>query len=299
MAQCFAIGAMQNIDAIKAVLNREFELLEVEGIKVSVKERPAGKLSFLFCYLNDFNSLSQAAKNAQLVFKRYIAEAVSELILNQWEQFLIHSIIKENYYYFDQGEKETIFQQALLSLENKGPIPGSSFYCRMSRKRKVLGKLQDFLSNNNQIIIEGFIRFRLKEYLKELEEIVDTTVDDFLLEKDYKEFVQLLKYFISIQNTHIELVHVVFYRDGFFKLFDEQKKEIESGILEEMFQELLHWEISYEDLLVTILVSLAPRQIVFHGTADESNTSFSRKTIRDIFPGSVKECGGCDLCLKQ
>ena len=295
MAQCVAIGAMQNIGLVKAKLNREFDLLEAKGLKVSMVENPAGKFTFLFCYLADCSRWPYATEDAQVVFKQYIAEAISDLILDQWEQSLIHNMIRENYYYFEPGEREIVFQQALKYAGTEDEVP--CLY-RVRRKSRILRKLVEFLHHDNQIIIEGFIRFRLKEYLNELEGVVDKAVDDFLVEKDYREFVQLLRYFMEIQGSQIDLVHVVFYPDGVFKLFDDQKRIVRSGILEEMVQELARWEISYGDLLVSVLVSLAPRQIVFHAPAGE-HTSVIQRTIRDIFSGLVKECPGCDLCLKQ
>ena len=41
----------------------------------------------------------------------------------------------------------------------------------------------EYFESSNTIILDGFINFRLKDYLKDLEEIVEKAVDNFLMEK--------------------------------------------------------------------------------------------------------------------
>ena len=44
----------------------------------------------------------------------------------------------------------------------------------------------DYFDNSNSIILDGFVNFRLKDYIKDLEEIVDKAVDDFLTDREYR-----------------------------------------------------------------------------------------------------------------
>lgn len=297
MLPYIAIGTINNADLVKERLQQEFKILAGEGITVKLEENPTGRLTFFFCRLADFARCPYKKEDVPVIFRQYIASALSDLILGNWERLLVQQIIRENYYYLEPEEQEVISHLACQYIDT-GKKQGSESLCRWRRKNKILKRLLEFLRNNNQIVIEGFIRFRLKEYLKELEEVVDRAVDDYLLEKEYKQFIQLLQYFIEIQKPRLDLVHVVLYPGGVFKLYNEQKQVIKSESLEEIFAHLVPGEINYEDLLFSVLVSLAPRQIVFHA-GNGQGAPVLLKTMKSVFNGRVRECPGCALCREK
>ena len=67
----------------------------------------------------------------------------------------------------------------------------------------VIKKLSDFLDQNNHIILEGFVTFRMQEYVDELEEVVDWAVRQYLIEKEYQEFIKLLTCFVQMQSQSL------------------------------------------------------------------------------------------------
>ena len=44
----------------------------------------------------------------------------------------------------------------------------------------------------------------MKELREDIEEIIDKVVEEYMVEKEYREFVKLLKYFVDIQESKIE-----------------------------------------------------------------------------------------------
>ncbi len=74
---------------------------------------------------------------------------------------------------------------------------------QIRRRNVIVRKLMDYFENTDSLILDGFVNFRLKDYMKDLEEIVDKAVDDFLMEREYKEFIRLLRYFVDIQEPKI------------------------------------------------------------------------------------------------
>ena len=46
------------------------------------------------------------------------------------------------------------------------------------------------------------------------------------MEREYREFIRLLKYFVDIQDPKFEIIHVVLKPDNKYILLDENKKEI-------------------------------------------------------------------------
>ncbi len=289
-----SIGASNYIELIKARLASDLKQLERSGLKFNIQENPAGKYVFLSCSVSGRGNGGCSDEDALALFKQYLADVLTDLIMCKWQKSMLVDIIRENYYYFGEEERRAIFRNALNYLEDFNSGDRDSVL-KMRKKRIILAKLQDFLSTCNQIVIEGFIRFRLKEYIKELQEAADKAVDDFLLDREYKEFIQLLRYFVDIQDSRTDVVNVVMKANGVFKLFDGDHRAINSAYLEGFIMDLVESEINYEDLLISSLITIAPREIVFH-TGKAEVPPATLETVGNIFSQRVSLCRGCDLC---
>lgn len=293
MAESIYIGTSRNIDAMKVKLGGRFSLLEREGLKVNLEENPEGKFTFLSCRVSN-RGLTPYDVESRSLFIHFIADALSDLILNQWEKTLLEDIIRENYYYFSEEERKTIFEYAADYIDS-AELGDFGIKYKLSRKSKIAQKLMEFLRSNDRIVVEGFIRFRLKDYVRELQEAADKAVDDFLMEREYKEFIQLLRYFVDIQEPRVDVVHIVMQPNGVFKLYDESKKVINSDYLDGFIVDLADSEINYEDLLISALISIAPKEITFH-LGKENKATTALQTIKSVFTGRVQECRGCPFC---
>ncbi|SHE32364.1 putative sporulation protein YtxC [Desulforamulus putei DSM 12395] len=295
MNQCLSIGATQHIDLLKDLLGRELRINEGDHINIKLMENPAGNITFLSCNFN--GTLCGGSRlDDELLFRHFVADIISDLIINHWEKAILADIIRENYYFFNEEEKKIIYQYALDYANGERVFPGRMD--RLDRKNFIIKKLVEFLEQSDSIVIDGFINFRLKEYLNEIKEALDQAVDDYLMEREYREFIQLLKYFVEIQEPKVELVNVLINARGSYKLLDEQHNPISSEFLEGFILDVMDHEINYEDLLISALITIAPNKIVFHGGSQSKNGT-TVSTIRHVFEGRVTECSGCKLCQKQ
>ena len=59
--------------------------------------------------------------------------------------------------------------------------------------------------------------------------------------------------------------------------------------------EITEGEINYDDLLVSSLITLAPRKVVIHSIGHFRNKELM-ETIKNVFYGRVIICQGCDVC---
>lgn len=297
MANSISIGASSNIDLIRVGLVNELKHFEGRGLKLNIEENPAGKYTFLSCSMSGYELRVCNEEDILVLFKNYIADVLSDLIVYKWQKAMLVDIIRENYYYFSEDERFTILQNALRYLEYFDTCETNSLNM-IRKKRKVTSKLKEFLNSYNQIVVEGFIRFRMKEYIKELQEAVEKAVDDFLMEREYNEFIQLLKYFVDVQDSRMESINVVMNQNGVFKLYDEQNKTINSTYLEGYIIDFVEEEINYEDLLISALITLAPSKIIFHNCLAECPPN-TLETIKKIFSQRVAQCWGCELCSPE
>jgi putative sporulation protein YtxC len=144
----------------------------------------------------------------------------------------------------------------------------------------------EHLESNDELVLEGFIRFRMKDFTRELEEAVDRAVDDLLIEKEYTEFIKLLRYFVEIQEPKVEEVHVLLGEDKKYTLLDSSLHVINNDILEDLAKEITDKEISHDDLLISSLITIAPRKITIHQFDKIKNTELLN-TISNVFSGKV------------
>ncbi|AEF93907.1 sporulation protein YtxC [Desulfotomaculum nigrificans CO-1-SRB] len=295
MPQCLSIGATQHIDWLKDRLGRKLRFNEGNDIYVNLRENPVGNITFISC---DFNGTVQGGRQLddELLFRHFVADIISDLILNHWEKAMLAEIIRENYYYFNEGEKQTIFQYCLQYTNGEKNIPGQMD--RLDRKNYIIKKLVDYLGQNDSIVIDGFIRFRLKEYINDIKETVDQAVDEFLMDREYREFIQLLQYFVEMQEPKVNLVNVLVNQRGVYKLYDENNVPISSEFLEGYILDVIDNEINYEDLLISALITIAPNKIVFHGVSPNKPDT-AMETIKHVFTDRVSVCSGCKLCQKN
>ncbi|MHB9095573.1 MAG: putative sporulation protein YtxC [Eubacteriales bacterium] len=298
MQASFSIGARENIELLRSKLDTEFALLQNDGIKIDCEQTPTGGLTFLGYNIADYGNSSYSEEETRVIFKHYIANVVSDVILNNWEKILLLDIIKQNYYYFTLDEQYMIYQIALKHLNHGVESTDDTFVDYLGRKSLILQKLLEYLHANDNLIIEGFIKFRLKDYLQELYTAADKAVDDFMLEKEYKEFIKLLKYFVEIQEPRLEVVQVLLQPTGCFKLLDGNNKNISSDYLDGFLIETGDPEINYEDLLISALITIAPTMIILH-FPDHRQCLRATDTIKSVFGDRVKHCNGCRLCKSR
>ncbi len=294
MQASFSIGVKDNVDLLRSKLDTEFALLQNDGIRIDCAQTPTGGLTFLGYNISDYGNSNYSEEETRIIFKHYIANVVSDVILNSWEKNLLQEIIKDNYYYFLPDEQQLIYDIALKHLNHGVETDNEAFVQYLSRKTMVLQKLLEYLHTNDKLIIDGFIKFRLKEYLQELYCAADRAVDDFMLEKEYKEFIKLLKYFVEIQEPRLQMVQVLIQPSGCFKLLDENNKNISNEYLDGFLIETGDPEINYEDLLISALITIAPSSVVLHFSNNMSARAYD--TIKSVFGERVTCCEGCSIC---
>ncbi len=140
--------------------------------------------------------------------------------------------------------------------------------------------------------MHGFIIFRLQEWLNCLRLNVDQAVDDFLMEKEYQEFVRLLKYFVEIQQPKINYVHVIIGSGGEIQLLDQNCKQIEHIGME---WKLTRDEEEQDDHLVSMLVTAAPHKVVLHRQV-YTHYPKAAETLKNVFESRITLCKRCKLC---
>lgn len=240
-----------------------------------VEERRIGKYT-LFHF-----KLDESPENEYSLFVHWLANVIYYRLSEHWVDYLI----KVHYSYFDREEQIPIRVRS-LDLFHQG---SNEIY------ETILDEITDFLEANQEMNVEGFVRFRLQKYWQSLRDSLDLSVDAFLIEKEYNEFVRLLRYFVELQEPKTGLVQVVLSGENGFQLLDHSGRVLQEDELDSMVAEVRHNDLDFEDLVISSLITVAPEKIVLH--IDETTSLAS--TIGRVFEDRAEVCSGCRLCRKS
>lgn len=281
-------------EAIRHISN-EFNKINNKKLNYSITEVNHGDSTSIICSISETND---SVADPVQIYKQLsvcVSDALADYIVNKYEEKLIKRTINSNYCYFCSSDKKEISNFAMSNLRSEEKNFLHSIL-QMRRRNIIVQKLIDYFEGSNTLMIDGFVNFRLKEYIKDLEEITDKAVDDFLMEKEYREFVRLLRYFVDVQEPKFEIIHIVIDYYGKYVLVDDTGREITYECIQEFIDEISDGEINYDDLLVSSLITLAPKQILIHGVERFKNKELI-ETIKNVFWSKVRICNECDICV--
>lgn len=166
---------------------------------------------------------------------------------------------------------------------------------RELRHGKLTRGILDTLQDIPVVHLEGAIQFRLQEYKNELHEIVEYALDEFYMDRQYEEFMGLLKYFVYFQDPKVPLIHVVHKGKHDFILLDEAYKPMPMPQEESVIMEMpgMELEMEVEDMIISRLISISPKKMKLHTKTPEFPLIH---TISQIFEDKVEICRSCVHC---
>lgn len=220
-------------------------------------------------------------------------DALAEYIINKYETKLIYRTINNNFCYFNNYERRKIFNSIL----DQYGAAEHDYNLRERCHNIIKEKLFEYIAVSDKMILDGFVTFRLYEYVCELEKYVDKAVNEYLVQKEYEEFIELLRYFVDIQTPQENIVHIIAEPDSKYRVLNEDYKEITNDCIKEFLTEIAFGEINYDDLIISALITLAPKKIVLHNINLINNKQVV-ETIKKVFIKKVDVCEGCFHCGK-
>ena len=274
MLKSFCIKTNNN--RIVDYLLNEFENVELEQIYIS-------KLDFKF-YTNFI--VHYKGKNLDL-FYNIFSTVLSSTIIKFYEKDIIKHIINSNYFYFTDIEQRKIFNIANDYIYN-GSIAESYI-----RKDSIVISCIDYFSSHKSAILDGFVNFRINNYIKIIDYIVDMAVNKFVIDREYTEFIDLLKCYINSKDYGTNLVHLI-YQNQESVLLDEYKKiiDLDDSVLNSKY--LSDITFSSNDYTLNTLLTLLPKKIYIH-LIDGNQDEFIN-TLKLVFDDRIYLCNDCNIC---
>ncbi len=274
MLKSFCIKTNNN-RIVDHLLNK-FEDVELEDLYIS-------KLQFKF--YNNF-IVHYKGKNLDL-FYNIFSDILSSTIIEFYEKDIIKHIISSNYFYFSDIEQRKIYDIVNNYIYN-GELTESYI-----RKDSIIISCVEYFSNNKSAILDGFVNFRINDYIKIIDYIVDMAVNKFVIDREYTEFIDLLKCYINSKDYGTNIVHLIYHNQESI-LLDEFKKNIhlDDSILNSKY--LSDITFSSNDYTLNTLLTLLPKKIYIH-LVDGIQDEFIN-TLKLVFDDRVYLCNDCNIC---
>lgn len=211
-----------------------------------------------------------------------ISTILSDIVFNFYENKFIKKMIKSNYFYFLDSEQESIYKLCIDACAENNIISNYT----------IINAFYTFLYDNKAMILDGFINFRLYNYMKNLDSIVDMCVNKFIIDREYLEFIKLLKSYIASKEPECEKIHLI-YEDDNCILLDENMEviQLEDSIMNNKY--LSDITFSANDFALNTLLTLLPESLYIHLIGEEDDFI---NTLKLIFCNRVFICTDCDIC---
>lgn len=215
-----------------------------------------------------------------------ISSVLTDCILKFYVNKLLRRILEYNYFYFNSSEKKEIIKIAKEFIEEDLITSEDNYFA-------VYSPVLDYIISNKSIVLDGFVNFRLSNYMKNLDYIIDIAVNKYITDKEYTEFVNMLKLYISLTPSKASIVHLV-YAGGESVLLDKDKSIIplDSETLNAKY--LSDISFSSNDYALNTLLNLTPRRLIIHLIGEKSDEFIN--TIKLIFENRYELCSSCELC---
>lgn len=231
------------------------------------------KLKKELTYNDDYINVVITSEDMDIVHNEEIAKEITNLIINIMKDKLLKEYILKEYKDTYTEDYEYIYMYSLDLFNEKENII----------KKSVYTKVYNYILNNDYINIEGFVKFRMKEFSKYLSDVADVALEEYLIKKDQDEFISVLKYFIDIQEEKLNLLKVHIKRDNTFALYDEIGNKIDNIDDEELINMVIKENLNYEDFLISTLLTLCPKKIEIIDSLNNNSSIEIIDTIKSIF----------------
>ncbi|MGE5627722.1 MAG: putative sporulation protein YtxC [Solirubrobacterales bacterium] len=265
------------------------ELYRDYNVDIGFSESMAGKTHFVRVFCDD-NMESRLLKKADF----YMADILYKIAANEFINNEMEPMLEDSYFFLKNdeiGELKCECKNILMTSEKH--LTDSNIYC-YNKKNIIVEKIKKLIRENREINIEGFITFRMKELNSDFAYIVNRIVEGYMVEREYEEFIKLLKYFVDMQEPKVNLVNIIIDEMGDYKYRDGKNKDIKKSLYNEIY-DLNEEDSDGDDMLISLLIANSPKRIVIHKVENAINEEII-DTIVKVFSGRVELCNNCRLC---
>jgi len=163
-----------------------------------------------------------------------------------------------------------------LSLADKQSVLADALEAAACREeRRVLKqKITDYLLTHRTLVLEGFLRFRMQEFLMLWELAVEQAAARVLMNKEYGELIEALRRFVGGRESRVNQLSVCIHADGTITLSDDNDVHIE-------------YVDCAPDGILNLLVNMAPMRLTVYDLSGNEKNRLTEAIVK-VFGDRVK-----------
>ena len=257
-------------------LLENFENLNMKETYISIKDFK--HFSNIIIHYKDINTTT---------FINSISNILTKSTILFYEDNLITDSIYLNYFYFNKTEIKSIIENTQKLLKEYDVIN--------TKYDLINNSIFKHLLNHHSLYFKSFIDFRLKEYKELIDKKIDLAVNQFLIDKEYIEFVNILRLYINSESSSSNLEHLhLIYKNKDSIIIDDNKNIVSCNDNITKAKYISDITFSSNDLALNTLLNLLPHKITIH-LVDGFQDEFI-ETLKLIFQNKITICEDCDIC---
>ncbi|WDL96082.1 sporulation protein YtxC [Alicyclobacillus sp. ALC3] len=225
-----------------------------------------------------------------------MAQTIACFLLQDWLFAFIEQRLQTMYGFLDEEEREYIALLTFHALRKERDA--TKEHVVESVAEMVRSALVDASDRNLPLSIDALVRFRLRTSLLSVEQAVTTMVDQFLSDREYEEFVAMLRYMLDQQPAREQELHVfcaderVWICDAEGTLVRDEEVSTAATAASEGH------EVNGEDLAMSILITRSPCKIVIHDITYAAPWPSFSETVERVFLERAQRCRDCTTCSR-
>lgn len=123
--------------------------------------------------------------------------------------------------------------------------------------------MYNFLCDNKSLYFMGFMQFRLFQYKLLLEDLITQSVNSYIIEKEYIDFISLLEQYVKSNPSNIDVCHLI-YLDSNAYLLDQNNEKIALNKDISGVKYISDISFSDNDYILNTLLDLLPEKLYIH-----------------------------------
>ena len=228
--------------------------------------------------------------NNTSLFLKKISDILSSLIIDLYEEEIVQKLLQSEYFYFNSLEQKQILENTIYDLYDED----ETLNPEKIRYNLISNSFYMYLNVHHSVLLKGFITFRIKDYFEMILEQIDKSVNKYIIEQEYTEFISLLKMYINSEKSKCDLIHLV-YSSSNPILLDSNKNFISLDLNTLGAKYLSDISFSSNDFALNTLLNLVPKKIYVHLAPDNCKDEFLN-TLKLVFEDRLVFCNDCSIC---
>ncbi|GED14602.1 sporulation protein YtxC [Aneurinibacillus migulanus] len=154
-------------------------------------------------------------------------------------------------------------------------------------KHRVEQEVIAYLENHHVLQLDGFFRFRLREYIEELCESVDVSIEQYIAEEEHEALLQRLQAFFFALPYHTGLLRLVHTSRFEFTYYNEAWERLVPSVPIHLPTEVESAYIDEEAAIIAALAAFSPERIIIYTRWPSSGPI---ATLERVFADRITIC---------